>query len=334
MQHTYPVFLTFALISSVLPSPANAEWKPTRPVEFVVSAGAGGGTDQFARVIQVAIQKHQLMPVSIIVTNKPGGAGTEAFLSLKAAAGDAHKLAFSTNLIYLTPMITKVGYKMSDLRPVAAMAADEFLLWTYTDAPYKTAKDIVEAARSKGAGIKFGGGHSKDTDHILTRLIDRAVSTKVTYVPFKGGGEAAAQLAGGHIDANTNNPNENISHWKAGKVRPLCVFQSQRLSSYKEKITADMAFADIPTCKEEGIPIEQFSMPRTVWLPAKTTDEQVQYYVDVLANVRETPEWKEWLRTGLQTDFFITGSEFDAYIQADEKKHHDQFAADGWLVAE
>lgn len=333
MQRLRPVILALGMVGCAVPTFA-AEWKPTRPVEFVVSAGPGGGTDQFARVVQAAIQKHQLMPVSVIVSNKSGGAGTESFLYLKANAGDAHKVAFSTNLIYLTPMITKVGYKMSDLRPVAAMAADEFLLWTYTDAPYKNAKELVEAARSKGAGFKFGGGHAKDTDHILTRLIDRAVGSKVTYVPFKSGGEAAVQLSGGHLDANTNNPNENISHWKAGKVRPLCVFQSQRLTSYQEKVRGEIAFADIPTCKEEGIPIEQFNMPRTVWLPAKTTDEQVQYYVDVLAKVRETPEWKDWLRNGLQSDFFLTGSKFDAYIQADEKKHQEQFSADGWLAAD
>ena len=324
--------ILFALALLGFPAAATAGWEPNHSVEFVVSAGPGGGTDQFARVIQAAIQKHKLMPVSVIVSNKGGGAGTESFLYLKSAAGDAHKLVFSTNLIYLTPMITKVGYSKSDMRPVAAMAADEFLLWTYKDAPYKSAHELIEAARTKGTGFKFGGGHSKDTDHILVRQIERATGIKTTYIPFKSGGEAAVQLSGKHIDGNTNNPNENISHWKAGKIRPLCVFQTQRLSAYTEKISEGMGFSDVPTCKEEGIPIEQFSMPRTVWLPGNTTDEQVQYYIDVLTKVKETPEWKEWLRTGLQSDFFVTGSKFDEYIEADEKKHFEQFSEDGWLA--
>lgn len=335
MHRISRITLAIAMIGGALStSPAWAEWKPNRPVEFVVSAGPGGGTDQFARVVQSIIQKYQLMPVSIIVANKSGGAGTESFVYGKAAAGDPHKVVFSTNLAYLMPMITKVGYKIDDMRPVAIMAADEFLLWTYTDAPYKTAKDLIEAARTKGTAFKMGGGHSKDTDHILTRQIEKATGTKVTFVPFKSGGEVAVQLAGAHIDSNTNNPNENVSHWKSGKVRPLCVFAPARLSGYKDKIAGDKSFADVPTCKEEGIPIEQFSMPRTIWVPGKTTDEQVKYYVDVMAKVRETPEWKEWLRNGLQTDYFLTGSKLTDYIQADEKKHRQQFGEDGWLVAE
>ena len=319
---------------AALPGTASAQWKPTRPVEFIVSAGPGGGTDQFARVVQSIIQKYQLIPVPIIVSNKSGGAGTEAFVYAKSSVGDANKVVFSTNLAYLMPLITRVGYKISEMRPVATMAADEFLLWTYSDAPYKSAKDLIEAGRTKGPGFKMGGGHSKDTDHILTRQIEKATGIKITFVPFKSGSEVAVQLAGTHIDANTNNPNENVSHWKAGKVRPLCVFSAQRLDAYKEKVFGDQSFADVPTCKESGIPIEEFSMPRTVWIPGKTGDEQVKYYAEVLAKVRETPEWNHWLRNGLQTDFFLTGAKMERYIEADEAKNKQQFQEDGWLVAE
>jgi len=324
--------VALALSSIGLSHPALAEWKPVRPVEFVVAAGAGGGTDQFARVVQAIIQKYQLMPVSVIVSNKGGGGATEAFVYARTMMGDPHKLVFSTNLSYLMPMITKVGYKIEEMRPVAAMAADEFLLWTYKDAPYKTTKDFLDAARQKDSKIRMGGSQSKDTDHILTRQIERAAGIHLTYIPFKSGGEVGVQLAGGHVDANTNNPSENISHWKAGLVRPLCVFSAQRLSEYSEKINGDLSFADIPTCKESGIPIDQFSMPRTVWMPGKTTDEQVQYYVDVLSKVRETDDWKEWLRKGTQTGLFLTGTEFEKYIAADKKKHLKQFTDDGWLI--
>ena len=334
MQGIHRPLLLATLFATLLPGAAIAEWKPTRPVEFVVSAGPGGGTDQFARIVQLAIQKHQLMPVSVIVSNKSGGAGSEAFVHVKTNAGDPHKVLFSTNLAYLTPMIVKAGYKAEDIRPVAIMAADEFLLWTHANAPYKTARDLIEAERAKEGALRMGGGHSKDTDHILTRQIEKATGVKLTYIPFKSGNEAAIQLAGAHIDANTNNPNENISQWKAGNLRPLCVFAPQRLSAYTDKVTANASFGDVPLCKDEGIPIEQFNMPRTVWLPSGTSDEQAQYYIGMLAKVRETPEWKEWLRTGMQSDFFLTGKKLDAYVEADMAKHRKQFAEDGWLIAE
>ncbi len=322
-----------AALFCVAAGPALAQWKPTRPVEFVVSAGAGGGTDQFARVVQSIVQKYQLLPVPVVVTNKGGGAGTEAFVYGKAAAGDANKVVFSTNLAYLMPLITKVGYKIEDMRPVATMAADEFMLWTHAESPFKTPKDLIESARARNGGFKMGGSQSKDTDHILTRQIEKATGVKMTYVPFKSGGEVAVQLAGAHVEANTNNPSENVSHWKAGKVRPLCVFAPTRLP-YKDKVTLDMSWADVPTCKESGIPIEHFSMPRTVWLPGKTTDEQVKFYTDLLAKVREKPEWQAWLKGGSQTDFFLTGPKLAAYVQEDEKKNRQQFSEDGWLVTE
>jgi tripartite-type tricarboxylate transporter receptor subunit TctC len=179
----------------------------------------------------------------------------------------------------------------------------------------------------------MGGSQAKDTDHILTKEIERATGVQFTYVPFKSGGEVAVQLAGAHVEANTNNPQENIGQWKAGKVRPLCVFSPTRLA-FTAKVTTDMAWSDIPTCVEVGLPIERFQMPRTVFLPGKASAEQVAFYVDLLRRVRETPEWKEWLERGSQTDFFMTGQQFTDFIKQDEAKYRKQFAEYGWLIAE
>ncbi len=313
--------------------PASAQWKPTRPIEFIVAAGPGGGSDQFARLVQSVIQKHQLAPVSIIVSNKGGGAGTEAFVYAKAAGNDPHKVVFSTNNEWLMPLVTKVGYKFNDLTPMAAMAVDEFLLWTNADSPIKDAKGLIQVAKEKNGGFKMGGSQAKDTDQILTKEIERATGAQFTYVPFKSGGEAAVQLAGAHIEANTNNPQENISQWRAGRVRPLCVFSPQRLV-YKDKVAGDMSWNDIPTCKEAGVPVERFQMPRTVFVAGKATPDQIKYYVDVLAKVRETPEWKDWLERGSQSDVFMTGAKFADFIKQDEAKYRKNFAEYGWLVSE
>ena len=116
--------------------------------------------------------------------------------------------------------------------------------------------------------FKMGGSQSKDTDQTLTSMIQDATGAKFIYVPFKSGGEAAVQLAGGHIDSNVNNPNENIGQWKAGMVKPLCVF-SPAAPAPRAKVFEDKGWSDIPTCKEAGLPIETFQMPRTVWLPAE-----------------------------------------------------------------
>lgn len=327
----FPVAAAVGALAFALAVPAAAaDWKPTRPVEFIVTAGPGGGTDQFARVVQVTIQKHKLMPVPVIVSNKGGGAGSEAMIDLQGSAGNPHKLVFSTNLAYLMPMITKVGYKIESMTPVAIMAADEFLLWSNADGPYKDAKTFIDAARAKPGSIKMGGAQSKDTDHILTRQIEMTTDTKMVYVPFKSGSEVAVQLSGGHVDANVNNPSENISHWRAGKVQPLCVFAKDRLK-IEGKVRGDVGFGDVPTCRESGIAIDDFNMPRTVWAAGGLQPAQVAYFENVLRQVREKPEFKEWVARGLQTEMFLVGKPLTDYIAADGAKNKAQFAKDGWL---
>jgi tripartite-type tricarboxylate transporter receptor subunit TctC len=310
---------------------SSGPWKPTRPVEFVVAAGPGGGSDQLARTIQAIVQKYELIDASIIVTNKGGGSGSEAFVYAKGAAGDPHKVIFATNNVWLLPLGTAVGYALSDVRPVAAMALDEFLLWVNARAPYRDVAGFLEAARGGTPHLAMAGTQSKDTDQVLVRQIEKTAGVTFTYVPFRSGSEAAVQLAGGHVAANVNNPQENIGQWRAGTVRPLCVFAPARLR-YDDAVTGSQSWADVPTCTESGLAIERYQMPRTVWLPKDVTDEQVSFYRNVLAKVRETEEWKTWLRRGSQSDVFMAGSELADYIAADERWLREQFAADGWLV--
>jgi putative tricarboxylic transport membrane protein len=310
---------------------AQADWKPTKPVEFVVTSGAGGGTDNFARVVQSIIVKNKLMEQPVIVTNKGGGSGAEGFVYAKIAAGDPYKLTFGTNNAYLLPYVAKIAFKPSELTPVAAMALDEFLLWVKGDAPYTDAKSFIEAAKAKPGALKIGGSQSKDTDQTLTSLIEDATKTKFIYVPFQGGAAAGVQLAGGHIDGNLNNPNENVGQWKAEAVKPLCVFSPTRLQT-AGKVTATMGWSDIPTCKEAGLPLEQFQMPRTVWLPGGVPADAVAYYAGILKQVSETPDWKDYVERTSQTNRFLTGDDFKRFITEDDAKNSKVFAREGWIV--
>ncbi|MGF7207835.1 tripartite-type tricarboxylate transporter receptor subunit TctC [Skermanella aerolata] len=309
---------------------AQAEWKPTKPVEFVVTSGAGGGTDTFARTIQSIIAKNNLMEAPVVVVNKGGGSGAEGYVYGAGNAGNPYKLIFGTNNQYLLPYVAKLGYKPADMVPVASMALDEFLIWVNAEAPYKDIKDFVDAAK-KPEGLKMGGSQSKDTDQTLVSIVQNATGAKFTYIPFKSGGEAAVQLAGAHIDANVNNPNENFGQWKAGMVRPLCVFSANRMAA-GPKVAGDMSWSDIPTCKEGGLNVENYQMPRTVWLPAGVPDDAVKFFVDVLTKAQQTPEWKSYIERTSQTDRFLTGDEMRSFVKADEEKAVQVFKKEGWAV--
>jgi tripartite-type tricarboxylate transporter receptor subunit TctC len=319
--------LTAAVLAGTLP--VHAGWQPQKPIEFVATAGPGGGTDNLARAVQNIIVKYKLTDTPVVVVNKGGGSGAEGYVYGKASAGDPYKVIFGTSNAWQQPLVSKVAFNYTDLTPIAAMVQDEFLLWVKQDAPYKTAADYLKAAASNQ--FTMGGAQSKDTDEVLTRMIEKAGNVKLTYIPFKSGAEAAVQLAGGHIDSHVNNPSESLGQWRGGTQRPLCAFSPKRLPE-GPKVTATEGWSDIPTCTEQGLAISQYEQPRTVWLPGKVTAEQAGFYVELMKKVQATPEWKDYIEKTSQVDTFLTGAEFDSFIKQD-LEHLKQVAAEqGWLV--
>jgi tripartite-type tricarboxylate transporter receptor subunit TctC len=312
------------------PSHAVDTWTPTKTVTIVTAASAGGGTDQLARVIQSVITRHKLMEPSTVILNKGGGNGAEGFLDLKMAKGDPYKIIIGTNNVYLLPLVAKLGYKWTDLTPVATVAQDAFILWGSENSPFKTAAEYIQAVKADPSKYPMGGSQSKDTDQTLTMLINQAEGTKFVYIPFKSGGEASTQLAGGHIASNTNNPAEGISQWRAHQIKPWCVFSKERMV-YTQKITDTMAWSDVPTCISQGIKIDQYYMPRTVFMPGGVTDAQRQYYVDLMKKVTETPEFKQYLERGALVPTFLSGDQLKDYIEHDARQTEVIFKAAGWL---
>jgi putative tricarboxylic transport membrane protein len=311
-------------------APASAAWEPTRPVEFIVPAGTGGGADQMARVIQGIVTKHKLMKQSMVVINKSGGAGGEGFLDVKGSKGNPHKLVITLSNLFTTPLATGIPFSWKDLTPVAMMALDEFVLWVPADMPYKTAQDYVKAAKDAPGTMKMGGTGSKQEDQIITVAIEKATGAKFTYIPYKGGGEVAVQLVGKHVNSTVNNPIEAVAQWRAGQLKPLCVFDSKALP-VTDKIAGDVAWSDIPTCKSQGLDIE-YLMLRGVFMTPGATPDQVAFYVDLLTKVRETPEWKQLMHDGAFNQSFMTGADYAKWVETEENRHRDLMKEAGFLA--
>ena len=295
-------------------------WEPSKPVELVVPAGTGGGADQMARFIQGVVAKNNLMKQPIVVVNKSGGAGAEGFLDVKGDKGNPHKIIITLSNLFTTPLATGVPFNWRDLTPVSMMALDQFVLWVNAESRYQTPKDFFEALKSgPERSIKMGGTGSKQEDQIITALLEKAAGKKMTYVPYKGGGEVAVQLVGKHIDATVNNPIEAESHWRAGKLRALCVFDAQKLP-YTRKVTATQSWADLPTCASAGLPAE-YVMLRGIFMAPGATAEQTQFYVDLLAKVRALPEWKEFMEKGAFNQTTMSGQAYFDWVAKTEQMH-------------
>ena len=155
--------------------------------------------------------------------------------------------------------------------------------------------------------MKMGGTGSKQEDQIITAAIEKIVGSKLTYVPYKGGGEVAVQLVGNHVDSTVNNPIEAVAQWRAGALRPLCVFDEKPLP-VTDKIAGDMAWSDIPTCRSQSLDVV-YLMLRGIFMPGGVSKDQVAYYVELLKKVRETPEWQQLMHDGAFNQTFMAGAE-------------------------
>jgi putative tricarboxylic transport membrane protein len=313
-----------------VPGTASAAWEPTRPVEFIIPAGTGGGADIMARTIQGIVTKHSLMKQPMVVINKSGGAGGEGFLDVKNSKGNPHKIIITLSNLFTTPLATGIPFNWKDLTPVAMLALDEFVLWVNAEKPYKTVKDYVDAAKKAGGKFKMAGTGSKQEDQIITVAIEKSTGAKFIYIPQRGGGAVAVQLVGNHVDSTVNNPNEALSHWRGGKVRPLCVFDDQKLV-YTDKLAGDMSWNSVPTCKSQGLDMS-YLMLRGIFMTPGASKEQVDYYIGLFQKVRATPEWKKLMSDGAFNQSFMTGKEYTDWVAKEEKRHEELMKAAGFLA--
>ena len=305
-----------AALAAFSTSSAVAAWEPTKPVEIVVAAGAGGASDQMARMMQAAIQKNKLMKQPMVVSLKGGASGAEALMYMKSGAGDANRVLIAYSLIYMLPISAKIPFNWRELTPVALVALDQFVLWDNTTLPYKNVKEFVAAAKSANPPFKMGGTGSRREDQVLSVFIEKRTGAKFAYLPYKSGGEAATQLVGNHTQSNVNNPSENLEVWRAGQVRALCVFDKERIE-YKTKVTDKQSWNDIPTCKEEGLDV-QYLMLRAMFLPGKVSDDQKAFYVDLFRKVSQTADYKEYMEKQALKPAFLTGSAMLKFLEEDD----------------
>jgi len=331
MQVASKSWIVFVLgyLSLVVPAAAFA-WEPTKPVEIVVAAGAGGASDQMARMMQAAIQKNNLMKQPMVVSLKGGASGAEALMDMASSAGDPHKVLIAYSLIYILPLSAKIPFNWRDLTPVSVIAYDQFLLWDNTTLPHKNVKEFIAAAKGANPPFKMGGTGSKREDHVLTVFLEKKTGAKFAYLPYKSGGEAATQLVGNHIQSNVNNPSENLEVWRAGQVRALCVFDKERIQ-YKAKVAGDKSWSDIPTCKEEGVDV-QYQMLRAMFLPGKVTPEQSAFYVDLFEKLTKTPEYKDYMEKQALKPAFLTGKAMLDFLEKDDALHKNLMTEAGFVA--
>jgi tripartite-type tricarboxylate transporter receptor subunit TctC len=213
---------------------------PTKPIEVVTHAGVGGGTDITARMMMVHAPGE--FKTEFVVVNRTGGSGAAAMQYAAGQPRDGHTIMLITQTHLLTIMRGKAPVKYEDLAPLARATDDPQILMVGKASPFKSAKDWLEAGKSKA--IRYGITQVASVDHIaVVRVADKAKHQKPNLVPFKGGGDVVINLVGGNIEAALLNYAEAESQLKTGDVRALAIFADKRLA----------ALPDVPTSKEIGL---------------------------------------------------------------------------------
>lgn len=318
------------LVAAAVLSSSALAWEPTKPVEMVLPSGSGSGTDQMARLMSSISVKHKLAPKPYIVTAKGGAGGAEGFIDMKLNPKDPYKLAVSASHMYMLPLTSDVPFTWRDMTPVANLVMDEFVLWVNAESPYKTAGEFLAAAKAAPGKITFGGAGSKREDNLIVAAIENAAHVKFNYIPYKGGGDVATQLVGKHIDASVNNPVEAVSQWRAGQLRPLCVFDDAPMTQ-TAKVTATESWSSIPTCKSAGLDVT-YLMQRSIFLPQGVTDDQVAYYVKQMKEIVATQEWKDFADRNAFKQNFLIGQPLQKFLEDDAKLHYNLLKTAGFLA--
>ena len=292
--------IAVALVALVASAPAAAAWEPTKPVEFVVPAGTGGGADQMARLIQGIVAKHNLMKQPIIVVNKSGGAGAEGFLDVKGAKGDPHKIIITLSNLFTTPLATGVPFNWQ--RPDAG--GDAGARRVRAVGQRRHAVQDRQGLHRRGQGRRpeqdsrwAAPAPSRKTRSSPSR-IEKATGAKFIYMPFKGGGEVAVQLVGKHIDSTVNNPIEAVAQWRAGKLRAAVRVRRRSACPTRTRSPTSSRGTTSRPARKPGVASRVPDAARHLHAARRRRQDQVDFYVDLLKKVRETPEWKDFMEKG------------------------------------
>jgi putative tricarboxylic transport membrane protein len=286
-------------------SPAFADFKPTRPIEFVVHGGPGSGNDVFARTLTTIIDQAKLSPVRIQVVNKPGGGSTTAAAFMASKKGDPHVIACFTNIWLVDPLVQKAATnRLQGMSPIARLVVEPALVVVRADSSFKTLGEFIKAAKEKPGQLKWSGGSITSRENLVRQLLMKATGARWAFISFPSGGERIAALLGGHVDMMIVDPSEAGEQVRAGKLRTIAQVSEKRLPG----------FPNVPTIKEAGFDIPNVPQMRGVVGAPGMSADAIAYYEDLFFKATRTPAWQKFLADSQLDGEYVKSAELTAFL--------------------
>jgi tripartite-type tricarboxylate transporter receptor subunit TctC len=291
-------------------------WEPTKPIDFVIMAGAGGGADQIARFLQSVAEKEDLTNRPLVPNNKGGGSGAEALIALKGTNDPDHTILVTLNSFFTTPLRQEnLGIDVTTFTPVAMMGVDPFVLWVHKDSGITSFDQWLETVRAANGEYVMGGTGTGQEDSLVITFMENAFDLDIKYIPYDGGGAVAKDLAGQQIMASVNNPAEAKGFFEAGDVVPLIAFSDERLP----------AFPDVPTVKEHGQDFSYYNQRAVVGAPGQSP-EAAEYYQNLFKTIYDTEEWQGYMTSESLSPLWMTPAEQQDYWALQIERHKELLA--------
>ncbi len=294
-------------------------WEPNKPINFVIMAGKGGGADKMARLMQAIVEENDLAPKPLIPVNKPGGSGAEALVDLNTTGDPDYSIMVTLNSFFTTPLRQPgLGIDIMTFAPVGRMAEDTFILWVHKDEGINTFDEFLAEAKKRGDGWVMGGTGKNSEDNIITDYLNSNYGLSIKYIPYKGGGTVAKELAGQQIDSSVNNPSEALGFYESGDVIPLVAFTDERLP----------LFPDVPTLKELGGDFSYFMQRAVVGAPGMS-DEALAYYSGLFQRIYDSDKWQDYMAKKSLMGAKLDGDDLKAYWAVQRDRHEAMLKASG-----
>lgn len=285
---------------------------PSRPIQMIVPFPPGGVADITGR--PTAHVMGRLLKQSVVVQNKPGAGGSVGAALAARAAPDGYTVLMALSSISVLPVADRLqgrapAYELDQFAPIALISADPTVLVVREDGPYKTLKDLVDAAKARPGTINYGSSGVYGTLHVAMEIFAGAADIKLFHIPYQGGGPAVAALLGGQIDALASGPAAAIGQIKAGKMRALAVWGDKRLASLPE----------VPSMKELGYDAT-FYIWSGLFAPAATPQSIMAALRDAARRTAEDPEFKEAMAKVETPIAYLDAPEFKTFLDRDSQR--------------
>src|SRR5512134_358795 len=304
--------ITRALIAAALSTLAwgvAAQDYPSKPVTMIVPFPPGGVADIVGRPLAAVMEKSLKQPV--VVVNRTGAGGAVGMAAVAKSVPDGYTILMGLSSISIFPVSDRImgrtpAYEMKDFAPIALITADPTVLVVGADSPWKTLPEFVASAKAYPGKINYSSSGVYGTLHVAMEIFAHAAGIKLFHVPYQGGGPAVTALLGGQVHALASGPAAAIGQIKAGKMRALASWSTERLPLLPE----------IPTFKELGYDAE-FYIWSGVFAPAATPAPVIDRLRIAVREAATSAEFKSTMEKVSTPVSYLDAPAFRSYWERD-----------------